>query len=277
MNVNVGCRLTYQATARTPFIFQFEAVRADGQTITSERLTLPNRFDAFVDPSTQNRIVRTIMGPGEITIEYEARVHTLGLSDQPQSVAEMNFMNLPQDVLPFLAPSRYCPSDTFTEFSFAAFGNVAPGHARIKAICDWIFGNIRYEAGSTGPNSSAAEVFQAGAGVCRDFAHLGISLCRALGIPARYTSVYAADLSPQDFHATFQAYLIGPHGPAWYMFDPTRMSSADAVVRIAAGRDAADVAFSWPQAPVTLTAMDVWALAEGRNVPTLTSAAVPTA
>lgn len=278
MDIQVGCQLEYETTSATAFIFQIEAVRAEGQNIIQEQLGLPRncKFDASVDPVTHNRMIRAVLGPGVIKIRYESLVQTAGIADAVFDVAEIDFMDLPGETLPFLAPSRYCPSDTFTEFSFATFGGVAPGHPRVTAICDWIFANVRYQAGSTGPNSSAADVFHSGAGVCRDFAHLGIALCRALGIPARYASVYAVDIKPQDFHATFQAYLKGPNGGAWYMFDPTRMSSVDAVVRIAAGRDAADVAFAWPQAPVKLTHLEVWASVEGRTQHTLTQAAIPT-
>ena len=278
MNVHVGCQLEYETTSATAFIFQIEAVRADGQNLVEESLALPQgcRFDASVDPVTNNRMIRSVLGPGIVKIRYDSLVQTAGIADAAHDVAEIDFMHLPGEALPFLAPSRYCPSDTFTEFSFAKFGGVSPGHPRVTAICDWIFANVQYQSGTTGPNSSAADVFHSGAGVCRDFAHLGISLCRALGIPARYASVYAVDLKPQDFHATFQAYLRGPNGGAWYMFDPTRMSSVDAVVRIAAGRDAADVAFAWPQAPVKLTHLEVWASAKGRTQHTRTAAAIPT-
>jgi transglutaminase-like putative cysteine protease len=278
MDINIGCQLEYETTSATAFIFQIEAVRADGQNIIEERLGLPrsSKFDASEDPVTHTRMIRSVLGPGLIKIRYESLVQTAGIADAAFDVAEIDFMDLPGEALPFLAPSRYCPSDTFTEFSFATFGRVASGHPRVTAICDWIFSNVCYQTASTGPNSSAAEVFHSGAGVCRDFAHLGISLCRALGIPARYTSVYAVGLKPQDFHATFQAYLKGPSGGAWYMFDPTRMSSVDAVVRIAAGRDAADVAFAWPQAPVKLTHLEVWANTKDRIQNTLTSDAIPT-
>ena len=278
MDIHVGCQLEYETTSATPFIFQVEAVRADGQNIIEERLGLPrsSKFDTSVDPATHNRMIRAVLGPGLVKVKYESLVQTAGIADAAFDVAEIDFMDLPGEALAFLAPSRYCPSDTFSEFSFTTFGGVASGHPRVTAICDWIFANLRYQAGSTGPNSSAADVFHSGAGVCRDFAHLGIALCRAIGIPARYTSVYAVGLKPQDFHATFQAYLRGPNGGAWYMFDPTRMSSVDAVVRIAAGRDAADVAFAWPQAPVKLTHLEVWASTKDRIQNTLTSDAIPT-
>jgi transglutaminase-like putative cysteine protease len=115
---------------------------------------------------------------------------------------------------------------------------------------------------------------QAKKGVCRDFAHLGISLTRALGIPARYASVYADGLVPQDFHAVFQAYLFGPKGGEWFSFDATRMSSVDSLVRIAAGRDAADVAFAWPQGEAASQAPVVWAEAENRPEKVRTNLAV---
>jgi transglutaminase-like putative cysteine protease len=108
-----------------------------------------------------------------------------------------------------------------------------------------VHATLVYELGSTGPHASSADVFQQGKGVCRDFAHLAISVCRAAGIPARYVSVYADALRPPDFHAIIEVYLKGPDGGAWFMIDPTHMASADAVARISVGRDAGDVAFAW--------------------------------
>jgi len=148
------------------------------------------------------------------------------------------------------------------------------GHSRVVAICNWIYSNLEYTVGSTGPNSTAVDVFQSGKGVCRDYAHMGIALCRALGIPARYASVYAVALYPQDFHAVFQAYLKGPSGGAWFSFDPTRMSSVDEIVRIAAGRDAADVAFAWPQGEASFEAPIVSAVSPEHKA-AMTVLAVP--
>ncbi len=276
MQVTVGCKLKYELQAQTGLVLQIKAAKADGQTVKSEWLNIPVSADSlyfsiYVDPVTLTRVIRAAVGPGVIEIGYEATVDLENRGVDSALVDEFDFAALPMEYLTYITPSRYCPSDVFAKFAFETFGGVARGHSRVTAICDWIFLNLQYQSGSTGPNSTAADVFQSRMGVCRDYAHLGIALCRALGIPARYASVYAVALSPQDFHAIFQAYLFGPDGGAWYSFDPTRMSSVDAIVRIAAGRDAADVAFAWPQGEVSGEPPIVWANApeHGRSRTTL--------
>jgi transglutaminase-like putative cysteine protease len=254
-------------TEPTGFVLQIEAAKADSQIVKSESLTLPtgSTSDLYVDPVTLTRKVRTVLGPGAAEVIYEATVDVDPTGFDPAQVSEFDFAQLPMEYLEYLAASRYCPSDTFTKLAFETFGTLPRGHTRVTAICDWIFKTITYASGSTGPSSTSADVFESKKGVCRDFAHLGISLCRALGIPARYASVYADALSPQDFHAVFQAYLNGPKGGEWFAFDASRMSSVDALVRIAAGRDAADVAFAWPQGVVTSQPPEVSVDAPGRT------------
>ena len=267
MEIQVGCTLRYEMTEPTGFVLQIEAAKADSQIVKSESLTLPtgSTSDLYVDPVTLTRKVRTFLGPGPAEVIYEATVDVDATGFDPAQVLEFDFAQLPMEYLEYLAASRYCPSDTFTKLAFETFGTLPRGHTRVTAICDWIFKTITYASGSTGPSSTSADVFESKTGVCRDFAHLGISLCRALGIPARYASVYADALSPQDFHAVFQAYLNGPKGGEWFAFDASRMSSVDALVRIAAGRDAADVAFAWPQGVVTSQPPEVSVDAPGRT------------
>ena len=231
-------------------------------------------YDGYIAPVTLNRSKRVLLGPGPVDVFYEADVEVDTSGFDLNSVTEFDFGDLPMDCLEFLAPSRYCPSDTFTHFAFDTFGQLLRGHSRITAICDWIYSNILYEQGTTGPFTDAGQVFQGQKGVCRDFAHLGISITRAIGVPARYASVYADRLNPQDFHAVFEAYLLGPSGGRWFAFDPTRMSSPDATVRIAAGRDAADVAFAWPQGEVKSAPPEVWVNAKGRTDSTITNLAI---
>jgi len=279
MELKVGCRLRYLMPQATAFVFQIEAAKADSQVVKSESLTIPSgspraAVDAYADPVTLTRKVRAFLGPGPIEVLYEATVDVEPAGLDPAGVLEFDFADLPMEYLEYLAPSRYCPSDTFTEFAYATFGKRPRGHKRVTAICDWIFNAVSYKSGTTGPNSTSADVFQSKQGVCRDFAHLGISLCRAAGIPARYASVYADALRPQDFHAVFQAYLNGPKGGEWFAFDASRMSSVDALVRIAAGRDAADVAFAWPQGVVTSQPPEVWAEAPDRTCTDRTKLAV---
>lgn len=270
MQVTIGCTLKYSLEAVTDFVLQIEAAKADGQFVSNENLNLPASsgnayFSTYIDPVTATHMIRTTLGPGPVEITYQATVDLENTSVNAALVDEFNFTALPMEYLTYIAPSRYCPSDVFAQFAHEMFGALPRGHNRVMAVCNWIFENIQYQSGSTGPNSTAVDVFQSRQGVCRDFAHLGIALCRALGIPTRYASVYAVSLSPQDFHAIFQAYLHGPSGGAWYSFDPTRMSSVDAIVRIAAGRDAADVAFAWPQGEVTSEPPVVWANAPGHD------------
>ncbi len=266
MQVSAGCTLRYALEKETGFVFQIEAAKADGQTVLSELLSLPASagtavYAAYEDPVTRTRVIRAMLGPGQVEVVYKATIELDTTSVDPACVNEFQFTALPMEYLTYLAPSRYCPSDVFAEFAFQTFGAMPQGHNRVAGVCNWIFDNLQYTGGSTGPNSNAVDVFHSKKGVCRDFAHLGITLCRSLGIPARYASVYAVALYPQDFHAIFQAYLNGPNGGAWYSFDPTRMSSVDEIVRIAAGRDAADVAFAWPRGEAKSEAPVVWATA----------------
>jgi transglutaminase-like putative cysteine protease len=270
VEMSVGARLRYSMEKPTWFVFQIEAAKADSQVISSETLHLPPNdsgtpYETYCDPVTMTRKVRALLGPGAVEVIYEASVEIDSTGFDPADVREFDFATLPMAYLDYITPSRYCPSDTFTDFAHDTFGACPRGHQRVTAVADWIHGHLRYESGSTGSWSNAADVFHSRQGVCRDFAHLGISLCRALGIPARYASVYADALKPQDFHAVFQAYLDGPKGGEWFSFDATRMSSVDSLVRIAAGQDAADVAFAWPQGEVSYEAPHVTADAHGRD------------
>ena len=246
MDFTIGCTLRYAVAARTPFVFNLEAVRMPRQRVLSERLVTtpdlgePDRFDA---PESGNRFIRYIVPPGSFQIEYEATVALDPQMLDPTDVTEIAGGSLPMDVLPYLNASRYCQSDRLSRFANRQFGATPAGHQRVTAICNWIRDNVDYQAGTSDALTSAYDTLGDRAGVCRDFAHLAITLCRAVGIPARYISAYAWQLSPPDFHAVFEAFLLGPGGGAWYLFDPTRMAALNGLVRIGAGRDAADVAF----------------------------------
>ncbi len=193
MELSLGCKLHYTLEQPTGFVLQIEAAKSEGQIVSDEALVIPGgnanaTYSVFIDPITQNRVVRPIVGPGPVEIYYEAKVALTGEGVAPSAVSEFDFIELPMEYLQYLAPSRYCASDTFTKFAFDTFGGMRRGHDRVTAVSEWVHDNIVYQQGSTGPSTSSAEVFQKKAGVCRDFAHLGISLCRALGIPARYIS-----------------------------------------------------------------------------------------
>jgi transglutaminase-like putative cysteine protease len=147
---------------------------------------------------------------------------------------------VPNEVLHYMMPSRYCESDLMSRCAQQLFGKLPQGIGRVQAIVDWIHESIAYEPGSSVSTTTAREVFVERAGVCRDFAHLGITFCRALNIPARLVVGYVwFDEPPQDFHAVFEAWL----GGRWVLFDATRMAPIDRLVRVGTGRDAKDVAF----------------------------------
>jgi transglutaminase-like putative cysteine protease len=164
-------------------------------------------------------------------------------------------------VLPYLYPSRYCQSDNLSRFAWRQFGAIATGHERVTAVCNWIYEYVDYLAGSSDSGTSAHDTFTQRAGVCRDFAHLGISFCRALGIPARFVSAYGWKLTPQDFHAVFEAYL----GGRWYLFDATRLCPIDGIVRIGVGRDAADTSFATFYGQIEGGFKEVWISPRGHS------------
>lgn len=240
MRLSVGSRLQYHVASETTLILNIEAQRTGGQVLLSERFTGPDG-DIHEVPETGNRYRRIVLPPGTHIIQYTAEVENQPLLlGNTGDVAEVPIAALPFDVLSHLAPSRYCQSDDMARFAWRQFGELPAGHERVQAICNWIFENVDYQEGSSNSSTSAHDTFIVRAGVCRDFAHLGITFCRALGIPARFVSAYALDLVPQDFHAVFEAYL----GGRWYLFDATRLCPIDGIVKIAVGRDAADTAFA---------------------------------
>jgi transglutaminase-like putative cysteine protease len=242
MLFSLGSELTYTAVRDTTLILGIEAQRIAGQRIVREQFTAaPNTpSEAQEIAETRNRYRRLLLKPGRYTMRYEAVVETLPLIQIPENVGEVPVAELPLDVMNHLFPSRYCESDQLGRFAWRQFGDGPQGHAKVDAICDWVHDNVDYLEGSSDGSTSAHDTFTTRAGVCRDFAHLGITICRALGIPARFVSAYGWKLEPQDFHAVFEAYLAG----RWFLFDPTRLSPPEGVIRIGVGRDAADTAFA---------------------------------
>ncbi len=256
MRFSIGCEIGYELTADSTLIFNIGAMTGGRQRILSEKLTITPDMaaDENVASDTGNRYVRLTASPGNVQLRYEAEVELTAVHDEPGSIAEVPVARLPLETLPFLNPSRYCPSDQLARFANRQFGNVPPGFDRVTEICNWIHDEVDYLFGTSDSTTTAADTFSMRAGVCRDFAHLGITFCRALGIPARFVSCYAWQLEPQDFHAVFEAWL----GDRWYLFDPTRMAALDGLVRIGCGRDAADTAFATIYGQVIPGPMKVW-------------------
>jgi transglutaminase-like putative cysteine protease len=183
--------------------------------------------------------------PGRLTVSYRAqiRVPEVGTPSHPHDpTASGRGMRPPSDHerQVYLRPSRYCPSEHLIGFAVAEFGAGPDVGARIAAITEWIRQRVGYVPGSSTVHDSAEDTLLTGMGTCRDFAHLGIALCRATGIPARFAAVYAPGLSPMDFHAVFEAFQDG----RWCVYDATGLAPRSSLVRIVTGRDAADTAFA---------------------------------
>ena len=250
---DIDCRLDYEIQGRSDFLLQIHALHGRGQTVLSEALSVTPEvpLHVFADPTERHRFARVQVDSGMLAVRYRARVQRAVQPANP-AAAEVPLHELPDAVLHNLMPTRYCESDLLSHAAQKIFGALPPGYGRVQAICDWIHDNVDYQVGSSDATTTARDVFARRAGVCRDFAHLGVTFCRALNIPARLVVGYARfDEPPPDFHAVFEAWL----GGRWELFDATRMSPLDELVMIAAGRDAKDVAFATIFGPATMEAM----------------------
>ncbi len=234
--------LEYEVREPTHFCFNIEAAHWPTQEILSERLAVSSNvtLHSFVDGGSGNRFFRFDAPVGMLLVDYKAEVEVY-TENIDEHLPETPVSQVPDEVFHYLMPTRYCESDLMSSVAQQLFGGLAPGIGRVRAIVKWIHDSIQYRPGSTTSTTTAQEVFAQRAGVCRDFAHLGITLCRALNIPARIVVGYVwFDEPPQDFHAIFEAWI----GGRWVLFDPSGMAPVDRLVRIGTGRDAKDVAFS---------------------------------
>ena len=239
---SIDLQLDYEVTHPAHFLFNIEAAFAKGHRVVSERLSITPavKVRTFCDERNGNRFVRLDAPRGLLSVNYNAQVELIS-TPVPLHLDEALVTDVPDDVLRYLMPSRYCESDILSRAAQQMFGHLPLGLSRVRAIENWIHESINYLPGFSNSTTTAQEVFVQRAGVCRDFAHLGITLCRALNIPARLVVGYVYfDEPPQDFHAVFEAWL----DKQWVTFDPTKMAPIDRLVRVGTGRDAKDVAFA---------------------------------
>jgi transglutaminase-like putative cysteine protease len=226
------------------FIFNIHAAHTPSQTVSAESLVLSQPLvpQMHTDSVTGNRYMRLRAEPGELKLSYAATVDLTHHRAEPTQLAEVPVRRLPPEVIGYLYPSRYCQSDRLGTLAISEFGKLWQGHSRVQAICDWVNRLVTFTSNTTNSNTSAVDTLIERVGVCRDFAHLMIALCRAVNIPARFATGtdYGADpaLGPPDFHAYVEAYL----GDRWYIFDPSGTAIPMGFVRLGTGRDAADVA-----------------------------------
>jgi len=205
---------------------------------------------------------RLTLPTGNSTLRYDALVEVPAIFDEVDKEAgQVPVEVLPDDTLMFLLPSRFCLSDLLSENAWGLFGSTPTGWSRVQAVSDWVHENVTYGVGASNPSTTALDVWETRRGVCRDFAHLGITLCRALNIPARYVSGYIPDIAvpaagePMDFCSWFEVYLDG----RWWTVDPRNNVPRMGRVGIGRGRDALDVAMVTTYGAPTLVRMTVWA------------------
>jgi transglutaminase-like putative cysteine protease len=263
MRVRVGCEFQYRSGIPVPAIWQVRA-RPDAQQPVLEAtwhsdplLAVTSYQDLYGNPCD-----RLVLPGGPATVRYDALIEVSSDFDAADKGAvQVPVQDLPNGAFVFLLPSRFCPSDLLGDEAWNLFGSVEAGWQRVQAVCDWVHGNIRFDYGNASPRSSAVEVYETRTGVCRDFAHLAMTFCRALNVPSRYTFGYLPDIgveppdSPMDFCAWFEAYLDG----RWWTFDPRNNVPRTGRVVIGRGRDALDVAMVTTFGPAVLESMTVWA------------------
>jgi transglutaminase-like putative cysteine protease len=256
MKLNVFSELIYTAWSPGTIILNIHALRTPHQTVIDETLTIEPyiRTEELVLAQGESRMIRfEVANAREVKITYKATIDNLCEIKDFSDVTEVAIARMDPAVLHYLHPSRYCQSDKLLRLAYSNFGYINNPFEKVATLTNWINKNIQYLSGVSTAQTSAYDTVTEQAGVCRDFAHLGIALCRALTIPARYFTGYAYQLNPADFHACFEAYI----GKDWVLFDPTKLVPLNGLIKIASGRDAADTAIASIFGNVTLKSMQV--------------------
>jgi transglutaminase-like putative cysteine protease len=263
MAVRVGCRLAYDTTVPTPVLFVLRPRLEGTVLVLQEQLSFGIGLPSCEFQDSHGNITwRSTLMPGRNDIRHDAVVAVSSLPDSREVIGPiLPVGQLPFELLRYTLPSRYCDSDKLMNFAWNHFGQIAHGLTRVQAICDWVHQNIEYKFGSGRPDLSASEVIERRHGVCRDFAHAAIALCRAFNLPARYVTGHLPDIgyidpgTPMDFHAYFEVYL----GQGWLTFDARYNVPRIGRVKLAHGADAVDGAFATIYGEATLTHFEVWA------------------
>jgi len=239
MQLLITVDLDYHIPQAADLLLQLEAAAIPEQTLVETHIDLPpaEHFARVAGHSAVGDRLWLRM-EGDLQVRYVARVEVNRLTADIAKLPAVPPHMLPGEAVEYMLPSRFCPSDEFQPIVEDLFGTTSGG-ARVAAIRDWIGANLAYEPGSSDASTDAMATFESKQGVCRDYAHLMVSMVRASAIPARFAAVYGLGVEPQDFHAVAEVFLDG----TWYIVDPTGMSAPEAMAKIGVGRDAADVSF----------------------------------
>jgi transglutaminase-like putative cysteine protease len=263
ITVRVGCNLAYETTVQTPVLFVLRP-RLEGRVlVVQERLSFGIGQPSYEFQDSHGNITyRSTLMPGRNEIRHDALVAVSSLPDSREIIGHpLPVGQLPHELLRYTLPSRYCDSDKLLSFAWNNFGQIQHGLPRVQAICDWVHNHIEYRYLSGRSDLSASEVIERRYGVCRDFAHAAIALCRAFNLPARYVTGHLPDIgfvdpgTPMDFHAYFEVYL----GQDWFTFDARYNIPRIGRVKVAHGLDAVDGAFATIYGEANLAHFEVWA------------------
>jgi len=261
VKVRVGCEFEWEASGPTPSVWQIRA-RPEERILSARWETEPEIGRAYYFDAFGNICDRLTLPGGTTVLTYDAVAE---VSDHPDPVdvyaRQAAVEDLPSDALVYLLPSRYCQSDVLFDDAWKLFGHTEPGWNRVQAVSNWVHENVTWLAGTSTVTTTACDVYQSGEGVCRDFAQLMVTFCRALNIPARYVFGYLPDIGipppydEMDFCAWTEVYL----GDRWWTFDPRNNARRVGRVVIGRGRDAVDVAMVTTYGGPILQRMKVWA------------------
>ncbi len=255
MRLDAGCQLVFEAITPSPLILMLRPRSGLGQWVVREEYRFePNVPMLEYSDNYGNLCQRLVVPQGIFQVDTTATVETSDNIDIQPGAAFIPVQELPDYTLQFLLPSRYCQSDLLVDLANEIVANIESAYDQVEAIRHWIYTHIEYRHETSNTSTSAMETAKMRLGVCRDFVHLGIALCRSLTIPTRMVVGYLYQLEPMDLHAWFEAFV----GDRWYIFDPTVPEPCGNRIAIAYGRDAADVALATQFGLLTLTEMKVW-------------------
>lgn len=254
MILDATCQLDYQTMEDVPAIFMLRPRSGWAQWVMREEFHIRPQVPVveFTDVYG-NLCQRMVMPMGAFHLSVQYRVQVSDIVDEDRYAPLMYVQNLPPELLHYLLPSRYCQSDQLSMLASSIIGNTAPTYQCVAAIHAWVHNNIAYLSGCSDSSTSALDTANTRRGVCRDFAHLGIALCRAINVPARMVVGFLHELYPMDLHAWFEAFI----GGRWFTFDATQGVTSGKRIVVAYGRDAADVALATIFGNFTLQNMHV--------------------
>jgi transglutaminase-like putative cysteine protease len=262
MLIRFGYDITVHCEAPTPMVClmdvrpeHHEDMVSEEQVVTTPHVPTHTYVDMF-----GNVCRRFTAPPGNFSIWADGVFRDSGLHDPlHEDAAEVAVEDLPDDSLAFLVGSRYCETDMLSQTAWSLFGNIKPGWYRVQAVCDYVHSHLTFGYENARATRTAMEAYEEGVGVCRDYAHLAITFCRCMNIPARYVNGHLGDigvpiLDPMDFSAWMEVYL----GGQWMTFDPRNNTPRIGRIQVARGRDAADVPLINSFGPHTLKSFRVW-------------------